>query len=265
MKTSIEYRAIPELRAVTGDDLKIVGYAAVFNSQSKDLGGFRETVAPGAFTRALAERQEVKCLFNHSADHVLGRTGNGTLALVQDSRGLRFECQLDPNQHFHRDLHASIKRGDVDSCSFAFKPAKDGQTWENRNDANGNYYAARTLTDVDLFDVSAVVNPAYDTTSLAARANTVTPEIRNALLSLNPGAVVPAPVLTNPFLCPGVDRANRNSLEWKLLRQGITLLRENPHYLEDAENRRRAERQGREILRDQALAEIELTRNRMEN
>lgn len=183
MKLSMEYRHCAELRAADGDDLKIVGYAAVFNTPSKDLGGFRETVAPGAFTRALEQKQDVKCLFNHSADRVLGRVGNGTLSLVQDERGLRFECQLDANNSDHRNLHAQVKRGDINECSFAFKAGDKGQKWETQKDETGKMYAARTLTDVDLFDVSAVTYPAYNTTSVFARS--LTPEVRSAILSLN--------------------------------------------------------------------------------
>ncbi len=145
---------------------QIRGYAATFNSPSGDLGGFVETVAPGAFKRALRAKQDVKALFNHSADQVLGRVGNGTLKLEEDERGLRFECQLNRNVSWHRDLWQSIKRGDIASCSFAFKAPESGQRWENRNGK-----VQRTLLDVDLFDVSACTYPAYPQgTSVSARS-----------------------------------------------------------------------------------------------
>lgn len=178
---SIEKRFIEatELRAGEGDDFSLVGYAATFNAPSQDLGGFIETIAPGAFTRALSEKQDVRALYNH-ADRPLGRTKSGTLVLTQDAKGLRFRCLLDPNQQLHRDLHSSVKRGDIDACSFAFKPAaENGDLWEDRKDASGKWYIARTLTDVDLFDVSIVNTPAYLSTSVQARSEQVPAEIRS--------------------------------------------------------------------------------------
>ncbi len=158
-----EFRMTTELRAEA--DFCITGYAALFNNESKDLGGFRETIAPGAFTRSLKANADVKCLFNHDPNKVLARTKSGTLTLAQDDRGLKFSAQLDKNQQMHRDIYASIKRGDVNECSFAFMVPSGGQTWTNKDS-----YAARTLTDVDLIDVSAVCYPAYDNTSVDARS-----------------------------------------------------------------------------------------------
>src|ERR1700746_3068796 len=110
MENKTERRTVnASLRAEQSEDLyQIRGYAATFNSPSKDLGGFTETIAPGAFKRALKEGQEVKFLFNHSADYVCGRTGNNTLTLEEDERGLKFRCQLNPNVTWHRDLFESI-------------------------------------------------------------------------------------------------------------------------------------------------------------
>jgi HK97 family phage prohead protease len=159
---------IAELRADSqGDELTLVGYASVFNSQSEDLGGFRETVMPGAFARSIREGADVKCLMNHDPSLVLGRVKNGTLRMEEDSHGLKFRCALPPTQT-GRDLYTLVKRGDIDSCSFAFIP-KD-QSWEDVRSAEGELYASRRLMDVDLLDVSAVTNPAYASTSLNARA-----------------------------------------------------------------------------------------------
>jgi len=180
---NIERRYTSELRAMSqGDEMALVGYAALFNSPSKDLGGFIETIAPGAFTKALETRSDVKCLFNHSADHVLGRTTANTLTLTQDDKGLAFRCMLDPNQQAHRDLHASVKRGDISECSFAFAPdGADGDNWEDRKDPQGNWFISRTLKNVKLFDVSAVTYPAYSGTSVQSRSENVTPEIRSII------------------------------------------------------------------------------------
>jgi uncharacterized protein len=172
MENKTERRTVnASLRAEQSDSLhQIRGYAATFNSPSKDLGGFTEVVAPGAFKRALKEGQEVKALFNHSADYVMGRTGNHTLQLEEDERGLKFRCQLNPNVTWHQDLWQSIRRGDIAECSFAFKASEAGQRWEQRKDKSGKPCAVRTLTDVDLMDISAVCYPAYNNTSVSARS-----------------------------------------------------------------------------------------------
>ncbi len=158
-----------ELRTM-GDEFSLIGYAATFNSWSKDLGGFREKILPGAFTRSLNAKADVKALFNHDPSKILGRTLSGTLTLSTDAKGLRFRCQLDKENQSHRDLYASIKRGDISECSFAFSVAQDGDMWVEGMDPDTNQRTSlRTLKDVDLLDVSAVTNPAYDNTAVGAR------------------------------------------------------------------------------------------------
>ena len=165
----IERRFVHELRVgdSQGDEMSLVGYAAKFNSPSEDLGGFRETILPGAFSRAIREKQDVRFLMNHSPDKVMGRTKNNTLQLEEDGTGLRFRVML-PNTQDARDLHTLVKRGDVDSCSFAF--IAKGQSWEDTASENGDMYANRKLLDVDLQDCSAVTYPAYPDTQVNARA-----------------------------------------------------------------------------------------------
>src|ERR1700761_5644624 len=122
MEKFISVRA--ELRAESqGDKFQIAGYAALFNSPSKNLGGFVETIAPGAFDRALREKQVVRFTFNHSMDAVLARSDNGTLALATDKKGLRFTAQLNPSIQQHKDIFEACKAGLYDECSFAFSVA----------------------------------------------------------------------------------------------------------------------------------------------
>jgi HK97 family phage prohead protease len=175
MSTKIEVRTVAsELRAADDSSFQIRGTAAAYNRLSKNLGGFREKIAPGAFKRALSgQGEDVKCLFNHDANVVLGRTGNGTLRLADSPEGLNFRCQLDQNQQAHRDLYSSIKRGDINECSFAFNvDDEDGESWEHAQDERGQRYKLRTLRSVNLFDVSAVTNPAYGSgaTNVSARS-----------------------------------------------------------------------------------------------
>ena len=132
---------------------------SVFDSETT-IGDFNEVVRPGAFRDCLATKPDVRALINHNPDLVLGRTNSGTLRLNEDSTGLHFDCTQAA-----RDLLASIKRGDVDGCSFGFSVRK--QRWTEKKDAGG---LLRELLTVDIFDVSIATFPAYVATSVSARA-----------------------------------------------------------------------------------------------
>jgi HK97 family phage prohead protease len=165
---NIERRSfsVTELRAVRKDDEppKIVGYAAVFNKLSEDLGGFREKIAKGAFKDAI-KTSDTRALFNHDALYVLGRKSAGTLKIEEDEEGLRTEI-MPPPTSWASDLMTSIERGDINQMSFGFRLATDGDVWEQQGDE-----VIRTLTRVsDLLDVSPVTFPAYPDTSVALRS-----------------------------------------------------------------------------------------------
>lgn len=153
--------AVTELR-VEGEDgeRKIVGHAAVFDKLSVDLWGFRETIAPGAFKNAV--KGDVRALWNHDSNFILGRTTAGTLRLEEDRHGLAIEID-PPETQFARDLMVSIDRGDVTQMSFAFATVED--RWEKKGGEN-----IRTLIEVELFDVSPVVYPAYPQTDVGLRS-----------------------------------------------------------------------------------------------
>src|SRR5262245_2558056 len=124
------YLRSTELRAEGADGERplIVGYAAVFESLSEDLGGFRERIRPDAFTRSLQEGADVRALVDHDPSRVLGRNKAGTLRLRTDTRGLLVEID-PPNTTAGRDIVESIRRGDVDGMSFAFRTPKGGDDW----------------------------------------------------------------------------------------------------------------------------------------
>jgi hypothetical protein len=155
---------------------ELTGRCASYNTPTKingPSGAFLEQVAPGAFSRSLRENADVKATFNHSPDHILGRTKSGTLKLQDSKEGLLFRCILDPTNSMHRDVHASVSRGDHSECSFAFKVPPGGDSWDTPQDENGRAIPRRTLKDVDLIDVApAVTYPAYggDATQVSARA-----------------------------------------------------------------------------------------------
>jgi hypothetical protein len=157
--STIERRYTSQPVLVDGvDSPKITGYAAVFNSPSEDMG-FIEKVDPHAFDDTLTD--DVRALWNHNPDAVLGRTKSGTLRLSVDAKGLRYEID-PPDTQAARDLMTSMKRGDVDSSSFGF--ITNDEKWDYTTSP-----ATRTLLSVSLMDVSPVTYPAYSASSSEAR------------------------------------------------------------------------------------------------
>lgn len=153
----------------------LAGYAALFGVPSSPIYGegppFVETIRRGAFTRAIAEAQDVRALWNHDASLVLGRSTSGTLVLAEDEKGLSFVV-TPPDTQWARDLLTLVERGDVSQCSFSFSVREGGDSWAQRD---GRY--TRELTDVSLYDVGPVTYPAYPATSVGVRSVRVPPEI----------------------------------------------------------------------------------------
>lgn len=155
--------AVKELRVARDNgSAKIVGYAAVFDVLSEELWGFREKIAPGAFSKTIREA-DVRALWNHDSNYVLGRTKSGTLSLMEDEIGLAIEVE-PPDAQWARDLMVSIDRSDVDQMSFGFYTIRD--KWEMDDDEE----LIRTLQEVELFDVSPVTYPAYPQTTVQLRS-----------------------------------------------------------------------------------------------
>lgn len=160
-----EIRAIPaefRIYQTENEPLKIIGYAARFNELSDEMWGMREKIAPGAFTEAIG-KSDVRALWNHDPNYVLGRTKNGTLQIREDEQGLFYEV-TPPDAQWARDLVESIKRGDVDQSSFAF--TVDVEQWDESNNP-----VIRTIVKVrELYDVSPVTYPAYPTATSGVRS-----------------------------------------------------------------------------------------------
>jgi HK97 family phage prohead protease len=153
---TIERRTALELRT---EGRKLVGYAATFGARAQ-IADFTETIAKGAFAGSLANERDVLGLVDHDPGKLLARTASGTLRLAEDDKGLRFELDV-PDTQLGRDILALAERRDIGGASFGFRVPKGGDKWEGRN---------RTLTRVDLFDVSVVQSfPAYPQTSVSAR------------------------------------------------------------------------------------------------
>jgi len=201
----IERRCVPitELRTIRaeGESPKIQGYAAVFNSLSEDLGGFREKISPGAFKAAVAG-SDTRALFNHNSDYVLGRKSAGTLNVKEDERGLWFE-NTPPDTQWARDMLVSIDRGDITQMSFGFRMAEGGDTW-----AETDVGPERTLLNIaELPDVSPVTYPAYTDTKVALRSMT---EWRNLENKEEPN---PDDATVKPDQDAESETANRNALQ----------------------------------------------------
>lgn len=157
---NIEKRAAT-IEAAQEESRMVTGYAAVFDSDSEDLGGFIEQIERGAFKEAI-ERSDVRALFNHDNNFILARTASGTLKLYEDERGLKYEFEA-PKTTAGNDLLEMIKRGDISQSSFGFTVEEDD--WSNRDGM-----AFRKIKKVKrLYDVSPVTFPAYPEASVAVR------------------------------------------------------------------------------------------------
>lgn len=155
-----ERRQAREIRASGG---RLEGHAAVFGRPSEDLGGFIETIRPGAFARSLGSGRDVLALVGHDQNMVLGRRASGTLTLAEDETGLAYSIDPPPTG-FARDLLVSVNRGDIAGASFSFRVVDEA--WEFP--AEGP--AHRELIDVDLIEISIAAMPAYPDTSAAVRS-----------------------------------------------------------------------------------------------
>ena len=144
---------------------KLGGYIAVFNSLSEDFGGWREKIVPGAFTDTIA-RDDIRGIWNHNSDMVLGRLSSGTLRLTEDDQGLAFEND-PPDTTWFKDRAISLKRKDVTGSSFGFYDETDENDMWGVEDG----VAIRYLRKVRLIEVSpGVTFPAYPQTDVAVRS-----------------------------------------------------------------------------------------------
>lgn len=151
-----------ELRIEGDEKPKIRGHAAVFERKSVELWGFKEKIRKGAFENSI-KTSDVRALFNHDPNYVLGRNISGTLTLSENENGLYVEID-PPDTQWARDLQESIRRGDIDQMSFGFRTIKD--EWDQADPNN----VTRTLVEVELFDVSPVTYPAYPQTDVGIRS-----------------------------------------------------------------------------------------------
>jgi len=140
----------------------IRGYAAVYNSLSDDLGGFRERVLPGCFRGCLDRGTDVRAFFNHDTSAILARRSAGNLRLFDDDNGLGYEID-PPDTSTAIDLLENIRCGNIRESSFGFTCTR--QEWGREGE-----WMTRDLVEADIFDVSPVTYPAYPDATVALRS-----------------------------------------------------------------------------------------------
>lgn len=165
-----------EARAADADDgPMLTGYGSVTDTPFR-IGGFfsewDEEVASGAFEDALAGDPDVRSMFNHDTNWLLGRTTSGSLRLEEDDTGLRYEVDINPDDPNAMSVHARVDRGDVDGSSIWFRVVR--QEWTYPNDKNGLEVPKRRILSIDpLYETGPVVFPANPAAGVSARSGDV--------------------------------------------------------------------------------------------
>lgn len=153
-----------ETRETESGEMLLSGYFAKFNSPYEVFEDWTETIAPGAFTRALESKNDIKALWNHDTNIALASRANRTLTLEQDDIGLRGTIVINPYDSDAVNAYQRVKRGDVSGCSFGF----DLSIWDDEYDADGRRHT--TLREIfPLYEVSPCTFPAYEATEVYAR------------------------------------------------------------------------------------------------
>ena len=144
-----------------GEEKRVEGYFAVFNSIYEIAPGMTESIAPGAFSETLDG--DIRALTDHETMYVLGRNEAKTLELREDDKGLWGSILINPNDQDAMNLYARVERGDVNQCSFGFDILSEETDF--REDGSVHW----TITSVKLYEVSVCTFPAYAETSVEAR------------------------------------------------------------------------------------------------
>lgn len=163
-----EWRLVPEpleLRASPTGGRMAVGYAFRYGAESQNLGGFVETIMPGAATRTI-QQDDLRALFNHDPSRLLGRMGAGTLRVTDDNVGLAYQIDL-PETSIGRDLSALIARGDIDGSSFTFIPTGARSVSWARTQRG---FPLRQIRSMKMRDLGPVTFPAYPDAEVALRS-----------------------------------------------------------------------------------------------
>ncbi len=157
-----------ELRLAGEDSNLIEGQAVVYNSWSRDLGGFTEIIKSGAISQELVDSSDVVANINHDNNQMVARwnRGKGTLRLELREDGLWFSFEAPPTER-GKELLWNIRNNNLFECSFAFALPTDASSerWY-REDGQLKREICRIAS---LYDVSIVTLAAYPATSVDNR------------------------------------------------------------------------------------------------
>jgi HK97 family phage prohead protease len=148
----------------TPEERTIEGYFALYEDETELFDGVYEIISKGAFDKTI--NSDVRALWNHNTQYVLGRSKNGSLKLQADDKGLFGIIKL-PNTQYADDLYELVQRGDIDQASFGFNINDE----EFEELASGGY--RWRLKEVDLHEISVVTFPAYENTTVQARSKQI--------------------------------------------------------------------------------------------
>lgn len=144
-----------------GEEKFFEGMGIVFNTIT-DMGWYTEEVAPEAIDSVM--KSDVRGLFNHDTNIVLGRTKSGTMTITKEDKGAKYRIKFNPNDPDHVKVYEKVKRGDVSGSSFSFEVMDD--QWSTRGGRDH-----RKITKLkEWYDVGPVTFPAYEKTTVAARS-----------------------------------------------------------------------------------------------
>jgi len=156
-----------EIRAEQeGKVKKVTGYGIVYNREARIWGDMYEVIRPGAATKVLAGKPDIKCALNHNRMYLFGRTKSGTAIITEDSKGVRYEA-TPPDAQWARDAIASIERGDIDGSSFTFRVEPQHEKITRRKDGT---YLREVIEISRIGEMGPVTAPAYVDTTAEARA-----------------------------------------------------------------------------------------------
>ena len=165
MPTSAKIERRSFTATATASNGTVTGLAIRYGSESRDLGGFREIIQRGAVAESLANPEvDQIALWNHEPRLILGRRSAGTLRLTDTVEGLAFEIEL-PQTSYGDDVRKLVERGDLKAMSFGFTVVPGGEKWTTRDGVK-----VRTLSAIQIHEISLVSDPAYLETSVKMRS-----------------------------------------------------------------------------------------------
>jgi hypothetical protein len=157
-----------EIRMTEDGKPSVFGYALKWG-KSYDMGYFTEEIQRSALSEA--DMSDVRILFNHDPNLIIGRTKSGTATVGTDETGMWYRASI-PDSPTGQNLIEALKRGDIDQSSWSFQIARNeagmsvGDEWRMKD---GKEH--RVITKVKrVFDASPVTYPANPDTSVAMRS-----------------------------------------------------------------------------------------------